>query len=73
MTDEKKPRKKLGTLTDESVMAWGKYKGMKLANIPPDYFLFLNDQPWLVTHRDVFLYVKENLDVFKAELKLKRK
>jgi len=58
-------------MTDESIMPFGKYKGQKMANVPPDYLLFIYDNGRLFG--GVAEYIKENLDVLKAEINLKQK
>ena len=58
-------------MTDESIMPFGKYKGEKMANVPPDYLLFIYDNGRLFC--GVAEYIKENLDVLKAEINLKQK
>jgi uncharacterized protein (DUF3820 family) len=53
--------------TDKTLMPFGKYKGKALINIPAYYFI------WLWENTDVkgalHTYIKENLDVFKQEIK----
>ena len=58
-------------MTDESIMPFGKYNGEKMANVPPDYLLFIYDNGRLFG--GVAEYIKENLDVLKAEINLKQK
>jgi len=59
------------TITDESIMPIGKYKGQKLANVPPDYLL------WLYINGNIYGdlkdYIKENLEVIKSEINYKNK
>ena len=58
-------------MTDESIMPFGKYKGEKMANIRPDYLL------WLLENGNVYgklrQYLVENKDVFESEIKYKIK
>lgn len=58
-------------LTDQSLMPYGKYQGQKLANVPPDYliWLFENDK----CSESVKAYVKENKSFLELELKQNRK
>lgn len=57
----------MSILTDESPMLWGKYEGESMCNVPADYFMFLyNNNKY---DHDVGVYIRNNLDVFKAELK----
>ena len=58
-------------MNDESIMPFGKYKGEKMANIPPDYLLWLYDNG--KCYGEVLQYIKENLDVLSAEIRLKQK
>jgi hypothetical protein len=54
-------------MTDESSMPFGKFKGKKMANVPAGYLLWLHEN---IELRDPLkTYVKENLDVIKAEVK----
>jgi uncharacterized protein (DUF3820 family) len=53
-------------MNDESLMPFGKYKGEKMANIPPDYLIWLYDNAKV--YGDVKDYIKENMEVLKAEL-----
>ena len=52
-------------------MPFGKYKGEKMANVPPEYLLWIYDNGKLFG--GVAEYIKENLDVIKAEIELKNK
>ena len=58
-------------MTDESIMPIGKYKGQKMANVPPEYLL------WLYENGNIYGglkdYIKENLDVIKSEIEYKNK
>lgn len=58
-------------MTDESMMPFGKYKGEKMANIPPDYLLWLYDNGKY--YGEVLQYIKDNLDVLKSEIEYKNK
>jgi len=58
-------------MTDETIMPFGKHKGEKLANVPPDYLLWLYDNDKCFA--DLKQYITENLDVLRAEIKLKDK
>lgn len=53
-------------LTDKSPMPYGQYKGIKMANVPPDYLVWLyrNERASLA----VKLYIEDNLDVLKNEM-----
>lgn len=51
-------------MDDNSLMPWGKYKGVKMANVPPQYLLFMYEEK--KTHGDVKKYIEDNMDVLKA-------
>jgi len=56
-------------MDDNSLMPYGKFKGTKMANVPPDYLLWCYQQDWC--KGDVKKYIQENLDAIKSELKQK--
>lgn len=58
-------------MTDESTMPIGKYKGEKLANVPPDYLLWLYENGNI--YGELKEYIKDNLDVIKSEIEYKNK
>lgn len=58
-------------MNDESIMPFGKHKGEKMANIPPDYLLWLYDNG--KCYGDVRKYIADNLDVLKSEIEYKNK
>jgi uncharacterized protein (DUF3820 family) len=58
-------------MIDNSLMPYGKYKGQKMANIPPDYLIWLFENNKCTP--EVAKYIAENLDVLKAEIELKQK
>jgi uncharacterized protein (DUF3820 family) len=58
-------------MNDESIMPFGKYKGEKMANVPPDYLLWLYDNG--KCYGDVRKYIADNLDVLKSEIEYKNK
>ena len=58
-------------MTDESIMPFGKYKGEKMANIPPDYLLWLYENG--KCYGEVHKYIVDNLDVLKSEIEYKSK
>jgi len=58
-------------MNDESLMPFGKYRGEKMANIPPDYLIWLYDNGKV--YGDIKNYIKDNLDVLKAEIEYKNK
>lgn len=58
-------------MNDESIMPFGKYKGEKMANIPPDYLIWLYDNG--KCYEEVRKYIADNLDVLKSEIEYKNK
>ena len=58
-------------MTDDSIITFGKYKGQKLANVPPEYLL------WLYENGNVYgelkAYIADNLEVIKSEINYKAK
>jgi len=62
------------TLTDESPMPFGKYKGTEMANVPADYLMWLYNQrpgmkPFGREAQAVRDYTMENMDALKKEMK----
>ena len=58
-------------LLDESLMPYGKHKGAKMANVPPEYLIWLYDND--KCSGDVKHYIFENLDVLQSEISQKQK
>jgi uncharacterized protein (DUF3820 family) len=58
-------------MNDESIMPFGKHKGEKMANIPPDYLLWLFDNG--KCYGEVRQYIEDNLEVLKSEIEYKNK
>jgi uncharacterized protein (DUF3820 family) len=58
-------------MTDNDKMPFGKYKGEKMANIPPDYLIWLYENN--KCYGAVEDYIKDNLDVLREEIKYKEK
>jgi uncharacterized protein (DUF3820 family) len=54
-------------LTDKSPMPFGKHQGTAMANVPPDYLIWLHDMPKL--NPEVKEYISENMDVLQEEVK----
>ncbi|MFX1704567.1 DUF3820 family protein [Chitinophaga sp. CC14] len=54
------------TVTDSTMMPFGKYKNKKtLANVPAVYLLWLYENG--CDHRGVMQYIQRNLDVLRKE------
>jgi uncharacterized protein (DUF3820 family) len=58
-------------MDDESLMPYGKYKGEKMANIPPDYLLWIYENNKCTI--EVQEYIQNNLDTIKAEIAYNQK
>lgn len=53
-------------LTDKSLMPYGKYKGVEMANVPADYLLWLYDNE--KCSNEVKDYIVENLEILRMEV-----
>jgi uncharacterized protein (DUF3820 family) len=58
-------------MNDESLMPFGKYKGEKMANVSPDYLIWLYENG--KCYGELKDYIKDNMDVLKSEIALKNK
>ena len=58
-------------MTDDSIITFGKYKGQKLANIPPEYLLWLYEN--VNIYGELKAYIADNLEVIKSEINYKAK
>lgn len=58
-------------MNDSSPMPWGKHAGTQMADVPPDYLLWLYENG--KAHNDVKRYIEDNLDVIKAQIAYKKK
>jgi len=58
-------------MNDENLMPFGKYKGEKMANVPPDYLIWLYENG--KCYGELKDYIKDNMDVLKSEIALKNK
>lgn len=58
-------------MEDTSIMPWGRHQGKKMANVPPDYLLWIyeNDK----CSGGIKDYIIKNMDVIKAEIALQQK
>ena len=56
-------------IDDNSIMPFGKYRGEKMANIPPDYLIWLYEN--CKCYGDIKDYIAENMEVLKSEIDYK--
>jgi uncharacterized protein (DUF3820 family) len=57
----------MAKLTDNTPMPFGKHQGTAMANVPPDYLLFLYRENKL--NAEVREYIHENMEVLESEVK----
>lgn len=50
-------------MNDNSIMPFGKYKGVKLANVPASYLLWLYDNN--KCFGELKKYIEENIDILR--------
>ncbi len=58
-------------MTDDSIITFGKHKGQKLANVPPEYLLWLYENGNI--YGELQAYIADNLEVIKSEINYKAK
>jgi uncharacterized protein (DUF3820 family) len=58
-------------MTDVDLMPYGKYKGEQMANVPPEYLLWLFENN--KCSGNVKAYIEDAMDFLKGEIKLKKK
>ena len=58
-------------MTDDSIITFGKHKGQKLANVPPEYLLWLYENGNI--YGELKAYIADNLEVIKSEINYKAK
>lgn len=58
---------KIQKFDDNSIMPFGKYKGVAMANVPASYLLWLYDQDCRTQSTQVYEYIKEHYDILSAE------
>lgn len=56
---------------DKTLMPFGKYKGIALANVPADYLIYAIENMNL--SEPLRAYIKKNMDVLKAEIARQKK
>lgn len=67
LTNQKNKNMSYGKFTDQSLMPYGKYKNHKMANVPPEYLI------WLLENEKCSGDVKKYIEDNKAFLELERK
>ena len=58
-------------MNDSSLMPYGKYQGQKMANVPPEYLLWIFENNKCTS--EVAKYISENMDAIKAEIEYQNK
>lgn len=58
-------------ITDNSLMPFGKHQGQKMANVPPEYLIWIFENNKCTP--DVAKYIAENMEVIKSEIEYKNK
>lgn len=48
--------------TDDTVLPWGKHKGLRMEDVPADYLLWLMEQKWLSDWPGLHAYIRKNAD-----------
>lgn len=59
------------SMTDESMMPFGKYKGRQLADVPAEYLYWLYDNN--KCYGQLKWYIFDNLEVIKAQMEREMK
>lgn len=44
-------------VTDQTPLPWGEHKGIPMADVPPEYLLWLLKQPWIRDWPDIRNYL----------------
>ena len=55
------------TINDDSLMPFGKYRNVKMANVPASYLIWLYNTGGN-TYSDVRAYIKNNLEILQKEV-----
>lgn len=59
-------------LNDESLMPWGKYKGIPIGEVPAEYLLWLYEEKGIHDPK-VHSYVLNNLNILRMQMQNKKK
>lgn len=61
-------------MQDEDLMPYGKFRGIKMANVPASYLLWLGDEikktapnKRTLQNKSLLEYIEDNMDVLKKE------
>ena len=54
-------------MTDETIINFGKHRGKKIANVPADYLLWVEEQPWC--SKGLKKYIEDNKQALEMEIK----
>lgn len=57
--------------TDDTKMPFGKHQGKRMEEVPADYLIWLYDEYKDTLREGLRLYIEDNLDVLKKEIKEK--
>jgi hypothetical protein len=63
-----KKEQDLPTLTDNSIMEFGKHKGKKLKNVPAPYLIWVGDQTWITQKPRLHRYIEKNRAALEEEI-----
>jgi uncharacterized protein (DUF3820 family) len=58
-------------MNDSSLMPFGKFKGVKMIDVPAEHLLYIYENYKL--YGEVKAYIEENLDVIKEQIKRNQK
>lgn len=57
------------TITDTSIMPFGKHKGERMCDIPDSYLLYIYENNMCYSEKVVRDYIHDNLDAIKENLR----
>ena len=56
---------------DDTLMPFGKYKGLPMIEVPASYLIYLyEDSPQPLTHIALKRYIEENMDVLRMQINI---
>lgn len=53
--------------TSDTVMKWGKHKGVRLEEVPSDYMLWLCGQKWIKDYPGLLTYLTKHKNQYQKE------